>query len=367
MHLLAAQAGAMQQEGEAIDLGQTPGDIVFASSADSELALLAAAADRATYDGLRLANLLRLSHNLSVDLWLDKTVRHARLAVIRLLGGPAYWPYGTDELTALAGQGVRVALFPGEPQPDAILRDRSTIPPEDWDKLFALLAAGGAENAEAALAAMRALAEGRAVAAVPTNLPRYGVWTPTRLPPPSPQGGGAINGAAVPHRSLPLEGRDAGKQGGGTRNARHARPQKNIRRARDLRQLATPAERILWRALRQFAPLGYHFRRQVPIGPYFADFACHNPKLVIELDGDTHAGAEAYDRRRDAFLQRAGYEVLRVTNRDAMSNVEGVVVSVQALLDELRARPAPTLPAGIPPLKGGERCGTAVPSIAPPP
>ena len=59
MHLLAAQAGAIQQDGEAIDLGQTPGDIVFASSADSELAQLAGAADRAGYDGLRLANLLR--------------------------------------------------------------------------------------------------------------------------------------------------------------------------------------------------------------------------------------------------------------------------------------------------------------------
>ena len=68
MHLLAAQAGALQQEGEAIDLGQTPGRIVFASSADSELALMAGAADRAGASDVRLANLLRLSHNLSVDL-----------------------------------------------------------------------------------------------------------------------------------------------------------------------------------------------------------------------------------------------------------------------------------------------------------
>ena len=86
MHLLAAQAGAIQQEGEAIDLGQTPGAIVFASSADSELAQLAAATDRGGYDGLRLANLLRLGHNLSVDLWLENTVRHAKLVVLRLLG-----------------------------------------------------------------------------------------------------------------------------------------------------------------------------------------------------------------------------------------------------------------------------------------
>ena len=101
MHLLAAQAGALQQEGEAIDLAQTPGDIAFASAADSELMMLAAAADRAGTPDLRLANLLRLSHNLSVDLWLDQTVQHARLVVVRLLGGTAYWQYGVDELTAL--------------------------------------------------------------------------------------------------------------------------------------------------------------------------------------------------------------------------------------------------------------------------
>ena len=114
VHLLAAQAGAIQQDGEAIDLGQTPGDIVFASSADSELSLLAGAADRASYDGLRLANLLRLSHNLSVDLWLDQTVCRAKLVVVRLLGGPAYWQYGVDEFIALAAEWrwIRLAAPP---------------------------------------------------------------------------------------------------------------------------------------------------------------------------------------------------------------------------------------------------------------
>ena len=72
MHLLSAQAGALQQEGEAIDLGQTPGDIVFASAADSELALIAGAVDRAGANDVRLANVLRLSHNLSVDLWIEQ-------------------------------------------------------------------------------------------------------------------------------------------------------------------------------------------------------------------------------------------------------------------------------------------------------
>jgi cobaltochelatase CobN len=160
MHLLSAQAGALQQEGEAIDLAQSPAPIIFASAADSELALLAGAADRAGADDLRLANLLRLSHNLSVDLWLDQTVQHARLVVVRLLGGPAYWQYGVDELTALALSGkIQLALLPGDANPDPILQQRSTIHPDDWTRLHTLFTAGGPENADTLLAAFALLAQ----------------------------------------------------------------------------------------------------------------------------------------------------------------------------------------------------------------
>src|SRR5687768_15913000 len=159
MHLLSAQAGSIQQEGEAIDLGQTPAPIIFASAADSELALLAGAADRTGATDLRCASILRLSHNLSVDLWIDNTVRHAQLVVVRLLGGPSYWPYGVDELTALAMAGtIKLALLPGDVNPDPILKERSTIAAEDWTALHALFIAGGPENADALLAAMRSLA-----------------------------------------------------------------------------------------------------------------------------------------------------------------------------------------------------------------
>ena len=160
MHLLAAQAGAAQQEGEAIDLGQTPADILFLSAADSELMMLAAAADRARADNLRLANLLRLAHNLSVDLWLDQTARHAKLIVVRLLGGPAYWQYGFDELVALSLTGVQVAFLPGDATPDPILRDRSTVSADAWSRLHALFTAGGPENADTLLAVMTDLSVG---------------------------------------------------------------------------------------------------------------------------------------------------------------------------------------------------------------
>src|SRR5690554_5825237 len=159
MHLLSAQAGAIQQEGEAIDLAQRPGALVFASSADSELSMLAAAADRAGEDELRLANTLRLSNNLSVDLWLEQTVAHARLVVLRLIGGAAYFQYGVDELTALcANRRIPLALLPGDANPDPILQSRSTIHPNDWNRLHSLFIAGGPDNADLILPAFARLA-----------------------------------------------------------------------------------------------------------------------------------------------------------------------------------------------------------------
>ncbi|HEY4199341.1 MAG TPA: cobaltochelatase subunit CobN [Devosiaceae bacterium] len=159
MHLLAAQAGAIQQDGEAIDLRQSPGEIVFGTAADSELAMLAGAADRAGYGGLRLANLLRLSHNLSVDLWLDTTVQHARLIVLRLIGGPSYWQYGVDEITALAARKrIPLAILSHDANPDPILRDRSSLHPDDWTRLLTLFTAGGPANADTLLRGFRVLA-----------------------------------------------------------------------------------------------------------------------------------------------------------------------------------------------------------------
>src|SRR5262245_25268839 len=98
MHLLATQTQVADGGAEAVDLAQTPGDIVFLSAADSELSALARGFDGLDGDPtLRLANLLQLQHNLSVDLYIEKTLRHARLIVLRLLGGVEYWRYGLAE------------------------------------------------------------------------------------------------------------------------------------------------------------------------------------------------------------------------------------------------------------------------------
>ena len=103
-------------------------------------------------------------------------------------------------------------------------------------------------------------------------------------------------------------------------------------RARRLRRDSTPFERKLWVALRLVELPDGHFRRQVPIGPYFADFADHGLKLVVELDGDQH-GQEAGRRRdmvRTAFLQSQGYRVLRFWNHEITENLDGIVETILA-------------------------------------
>jgi len=617
MHLLSAQAGAIQQEGEAIDLDQTPGAYIFASSADSELAMLAAAADRAGEEELRLANTLRLANNLSVDLWLEKTVAHARLVVLRLIGGIAYFRYGVDELAALcANRGIPLVLLPGDANPDPILCDRSSIHPDDWSRLHALFTAGGPDNADVMLKAFARLAspssgpsdhllpqgekdsietappsmspsplvgegarragEGVLADLTPSPFARFGLWHPASgmtdetglralhgpdrpnipilfyraalegagtatiealigeldrqglapvpllvsslkeaacvrfvqnalvaFPPAAvlnltgfslgiedleakanpfsgtdapviqliqsgrseaqwladsqglsskdlamflvtPEIDGRLAGILVGHKAdavwhprtqcplmayapdasgieravtlaanwsrlrttpraerrvaivlsnYPLRdgrlangvGYDAPQstvemlraldgagyltatptpgpspQGGGEdtplvfANARKVQG-KAVVRARKLRADQTVPERLLWPLLKTFAVRGVKFRRQVPIGPYVADFASHHPKLIVELDGDTHAQADAvlHDQRRTTFLSNAGYLVLRFTNRDVAANEEGIWRTINFFLDKLDAA-APSRPS---PLRGGDGGG----------
>ena len=109
----------------------------------------------------------------------------------------------------------------------------------------------------------------------------------------------------------------------------------SVERARQLRKNMSRPEAKLWNALRELRPLGHHFRRQVPIGPYYADFCCHRKNLVIEVDGDTHFHdhALAHDKARDVLVRREGYRILRVTNQDVMQNTDGVIDAVQNLLN----------------------------------
>ena len=116
----------------------------------------------------------------------------------------------------------------------------------------------------------------------------------------------------------------------------------SVERARALRKVMSAPEAKLWNALRKLRPSGHHFRRQVPIGRYYADFCCHKHVLIIEVDGDTHSNdqAIAHDAIRDAFLRREGYRVLRVTNLDVLRNIDGVMTEVLSSLE----LPPPSLP-----------------------
>lgn len=102
-----------------------------------------------------------------------------------------------------------------------------------------------------------------------------------------------------------------------------------IPRARRLRRDATVFERILWAALRERLP-GLKFRRQVPFGPYIADFASHRARLIVELDGEGHAFQIETDAERSRFLAGEGYRVLRFWNAEVLENLDGVVDTIGA-------------------------------------
>ncbi len=105
-------------------------------------------------------------------------------------------------------------------------------------------------------------------------------------------------------------------------------------RARQLRSQQTNAEKRLWNQLRRNQLDGYHFRRQKPVGPFVADFACSARHLIVEVDGGQHAGRLAADTRRTAYLESEGYRVLRFWNNDVLINTEGVVETIRVALRE---------------------------------
>ena len=116
-----------------------------------------------------------------------------------------------------------------------------------------------------------------------------------------------------------------------------------LHRAQALRQSQTSAEGLLWYYLRGKQLGSYKFRRQQPIGPYVADFACLPEKLLIELDGGQHAAPNASDAQRDRFLRQRGYRVLRFWNHEVFADCFAVLESIYAALTPH------------PPLEGGSK------------
>ncbi len=154
MHLLKGQPRTITGEAEPVDLGQSRGDIVVLSAADTEISGLAAAR-RALGDSfprVRLANWMALSHPYSVDLYGESVLQHAKLVVIRLLGGASYWRYGLDEAIRICrANGTRLVVIPGDATWDSSLAAHGNLDAAQAKKLWSYLAEGGSENLADAL------------------------------------------------------------------------------------------------------------------------------------------------------------------------------------------------------------------------
>ena len=155
MHLLRTETRSLDEAEAAVDLGQTPAEILFLSFSDSDLSLLAAAAQKRPQSAmsLRLANLGLLKHPYSVDLYLEKAVNRARFVLVRLLGGLDYWRYGVEELSRAARQqNFALAIVPGEAMADARLDAASTLPIADLRRIHEVFQQGSAERIAALFA-----------------------------------------------------------------------------------------------------------------------------------------------------------------------------------------------------------------------
>jgi very-short-patch-repair endonuclease len=173
---------------------------------------------------------------------------------------------------------------------------------------------------------------------------------------------GAQGGAApLPPRALAIGGEGEGV-GGSMTERQEEEFDPRVPRARKLRRDMTDAERKLWWHLRRLPIDHSHFRRQATIGPYFADFACHERRLIIEADGAQHNQPEnvARDAERSAYLRSQDYRILRFWNNDVLKNIDSVMEAILVAMHQYEASPPPLPPPHRAKLRGGR--GTERPS-----
>jgi cobaltochelatase CobN len=220
MHILPTTSASLDDLVEPVDLAQSPADVVALSFTDSDLAALAAAWRRGgeTLPSMRLAALRNLRHPMSVDLWLDKVASHAKIILVRILGGYDWWRYGCDQLAALARQkGIRLAMLPGEcREQDERLVECSTLSRPELDDLLAFFREGGPGNMDALVRRLAGLARGEEGISAPVVVPKAGFYE--RPSPRSRRSEGRVETSS----SAPL---DAGRQvRGSTKPAAFAPP-----------------------------------------------------------------------------------------------------------------------------------------------
>jgi cobaltochelatase CobN len=193
LHILTTTSASLDDIAEPVDLRQQPAEMVALSFTDSDLAGLASAwqADAETLPSMRLAALRDLRHPMSVDLWIDSVARHAKVILVRILGGYDWWRYGCDQLAATArARGIKLALLPGESHDeDPRLTEASTLPAEELGALLAYFRQGGRANMSALVNQLARLCGHDRVVAQPVELPKAGFYQPgvgvVDAPPPT--------------------------------------------------------------------------------------------------------------------------------------------------------------------------------------
>jgi cobaltochelatase CobN len=183
MHVLALHQGVIGDGNTAVDLEQPPGEVIILSAADTDLACIAAAHDALgnAAPSVRLANLLQLQHNMSVDIYVDRTLAGAKLVIVRLLGGRSYWTYGLDSVCARArDSNIKLVVIPGEAGPDPALSALSSIDPVDVEYFRTAFAYGGSANASKVLLLARHLIDAASRPEPPEDLPLSGFYRKTK-------------------------------------------------------------------------------------------------------------------------------------------------------------------------------------------
>jgi cobaltochelatase CobN len=149
MHLLRVESHSLDGLAEAVDLGQTPAEVIVLSFTDGDLSVMASVldADPDGFPSVRLANLALLRHPYAVDLYFERMLPQARFVLVRLLGGREYWAYGMVELAALARRlDIHLAIVPGDDREDPRLDEASTLPKSALRQIWDYFRAGGPEN-----------------------------------------------------------------------------------------------------------------------------------------------------------------------------------------------------------------------------
>jgi len=186
MHIANVTSASLDGTVEPVDLEQTPADVVVLSFSDSDLAAVSQAwqGDPDRFPDMRLAALRDLRHPMSVDLWVDRVAQHARVVLVRILGGYDWWSYGCDALAETARRhGISLVMLPGEcRERDERLAALSTVDDATLDGLLACFREGGPRNMIALLARLAKLA-GRPIEAPPVEpVARCGFYKPGQGP-----------------------------------------------------------------------------------------------------------------------------------------------------------------------------------------